>query len=183
MALEKQKAYTDSEFEAFIRLPENSEKRFEFIDGEIIEVPSNPYSSEIAALIIYALLAFVRPRGLGHVTGESGGYIVAEQKLAPDVAFMSAARQPQLVREGYNPIAPDLTVEVVSPSDKQPEIRRKLALYAQAGVLVWLVYPEQKRVEVYAPDQPVEIRYATDTLSGGDVLPDFTLAVHDIFPE
>lgn len=183
MALEKQNAFSDAEFEAFIHLPENSEKRFEFIDGEIIEVPSNPFSSEIAALIIFALLAYVRPRGLGHVTGESGGYVVAGEKLAPDVAFVSSARQPQLAREGYNPVAPDLVVEVVSPSDKQPEIRRKLALYAQAGVLVWLVYPEQKRVEVYAPDQPVEIRYVGDILSGGNVLPEFNLAVGDIFPE
>lgn len=183
MALEKQKVYTDAEFEAFIRLLENADKRFEFVDGEIIEVPSNPYSSEIAALIIYALLAFVRPRGLGRVTGEGAGYIVAGQKLAPGVAYVSSVRQAQLVREGYNPIAPDLAVEVVLPSDKQPEIRRKLALYAQAGVLVWLVYPEQKRVEVYAPDQPVEIRHVGDTLSGGDILPGFILPVCDIFPE
>jgi Uma2 family endonuclease len=182
MALEKQKPYTEADFEAFIRLPENTDKRFEFIDGEIIEVPSNPLSSQIAIFIASAILIFVRPRRLGHVTGEGGGYIVAGQKLAPDVAFVSAARQEQLVQEGYNPIAPDLAVEVVSPSDQQPEIRRKLAIYAEGGVLVWLVYPKQRRVEVYAPDQPVEIIYADGVLTGGAVLPEFSLNVSDIFP-
>lgn len=183
MVLERQKAHTDAEFEAYIRLPENSEKRFEFIEGEIIEAPSNPFSSEIAILIASAILAFVRPRGLGRVTGEGAGYVVAGQKLAPDVAFVSSARQAQLAQEGYNPVPPDLAVEVVSPTDRQPEIRRKLAFYAQDGVLVWLVYPQHKRIEVYAPDQPVEIRYVGDTLTGGSVLPDFVLPVRDIFPE
>jgi Uma2 family endonuclease len=182
MALEKQKAYTDAEFESFIRLPENAEKRFELIDGEIIEVPSNPYSSEIAALIIHALLSFVLGRKLGRVTGEGAGYIVAGRRLSPDVAFVSAARQEQLAREGYNPIAPDLAVEVVSPTDKQPEIRRKLAIYAEGGVLVWLVYPEQRRVEIYAPDQPVEIMFEGNVLSGGTALPGFSLPLADIFP-
>ncbi len=182
MALEKQKIYTDDEFDAFVRLPENADKRLELIDGEIIEVPSNPYSSEIAALIIFALLSFVRSRKLGRVTGEGADYQVAGRKLSPDAAFVSAARQEQLAREGYNPIAPDLAVEVVSPTDRQPEIRRKLAVYAEDGVLVWLVYPEQKRVEIYAPDQPVEIVFEDGTLSGGQILPGFTLPVTDIFP-
>jgi Uma2 family endonuclease len=182
MALEKQQLYTDAEFEAYIRLPEHTDNRYEFIDGEIIEVPSNPFSSEIAILIAAALLAFVRPRSLGRVTGEGAGYMVAGQKLSPDVAFVSAARQDRLAQEGYNPIAPDLAVEVVSPSDKQPAIRRKLAIYADAGVLVWLVYPKQQRVEVYAPDQPVEIAHLDDVLSGGAILPGFTLPLHEIFP-
>lgn len=182
MALEKQKIYTDEEFEAFIRLPENADKRFELIDGEIIEVPSNPYSSEIAILIAAAILAFIRPRNLGRVTGEGAGYRVAGRKLSPDVAYVSAARQEQLAREGYNPIAPDLAVEVVLPTDRQPEIRRKLAIYAEGGVLVWLVYPEQRRVEIYAPDQPVEIVFEEGALSGGQILPDFTLPVTDVFP-
>lgn len=182
MAIEKQQVYSDAEFEAFIRLPENADSRFELIDGEIIEVPSNPFSSEIAILIAAALLAFVRPRNLGRVTGEGAGYMVAGHKLSPDVAFVSAARQEQLAREGYNPIAPDLAVEVLSPTDKQPAIRRKLAIYAEGGVLVWLVYPEQRRIEVYAPDQPVEVLFDGDTLSGGTVLPGFTLLVSDSFP-
>ena len=181
MAIQQPQLYTDAEFEVFIRLPENADRRFELIDGEIIEVPSNAFSSEIAILIAAALLAFVRPRGLGHITGEGAGYNIHGRKLSPDVAFVAQARQAQLAQEGYNPVAPDLVVEVVSPTDKQAAIRRKLALYAQAGVLVWLVYPKRKTVEVYAPDQPVEILRGDEVLDGGEILPGFTLPLNSIF--
>ena len=174
-------AHTLAEFEALIALPENADRRFEFIDGEIIEVPSNPFSSEIAIIIAAALLAFVRSKKLGRVTGEGAGYIVAGRRLSPDVAFVAADRQDQLAREGYNPIAPDLAVEVISPTDRQPAIRRKLAVYAEAGVVVWLIYPSRRIIEIYAPDQPVEIVTIEDSLNGGDVLPDFSLPVRDIF--
>jgi Uma2 family endonuclease len=174
---------TLEEFERFVALPESADLRFEFIDGEIIEVPSNAFSSELAILIASALLAFVRPRKLGRVTGEGAGYIVAGRRLSPDVAFVAAARQDQLAREGYNPIAPDFVVEVVSPTDREPAIRRKLAIYAEAGVLVWLVRPQHKTVEVYEPDQPVEIVGIDGELDGGDVLPEFTLSVRALFEE
>jgi len=176
-------AHTLEEFEAVIALPENADRRFEFIDGEIIDVPSNPFSSEIAILIAAALLAFVRVRKLGRVTGEGAGYIIAGRRLSPDVAFVAASRQDQLAREGYNPIAPDLVVEVVSPTDRQPAIRRKLAIYAEAGVIVWLVYPARRVVEIYAPDQPVEIVGMEGSLEGGDLLPEFVLRVADVFGE
>lgn len=171
------------EFDRFVALPENADLRFEFVDGEIIEVPSNAFSSELAILIAAALLAFIRPHKLGRVTGEGAGYIIAGRKLSPDVAFVAAARQDQLAREGYNPIAPDLVVEVISPTDREPAIRRKLAIYAEADVLVWLVRPRRKTVEVYAPDQPVEIMSINDTLDGGEVLPGFKLPVAEIFAE
>jgi len=171
------------DFDEYVALPENADLRFEFIDGEIIDVPSNAFSSEIAILIAAALLAFVRPRKLGRITGEGAGYIVAGRRLSPDVAFVAAARQDQLAPEGYNPIAPDLVVEVISPTDREPAIRRKLAIYAEAGVQVWLVRPRRKTVEIYAPDQPVEIIGVDDVIDGGDVLPGFKMAVRDMFPE
>lgn len=182
MAIQK-KLYTVEEFERWMSLPEQAGRRFELLDGEIIEVPSNPYSSQIAAFIIAALLAFVRPRKLGHVTGEGGGYIVAGARLAPDVAFVSIARQESLAKQGYNPVAPDLAVEVVSPTDEPDDIEKKLKKYMAANVLVWLVYPEWRRVDVYEPGQTVKSVGLDGTLDGGKVLPGFTLAVRDIFPE
>jgi Uma2 family endonuclease len=171
------------EFERLTELPENRERRFEFIDGEMIEVPSNPLSSEIASFIIAALVMFVRPRKLGHVTGEGAGYMVEGRVLSPDVAFVRQERQAEMPYKGFNPIAPDLAVEVVSATDEQPEIRTKLAIYAKGGVLVWLVYPERRIVEVYAPHQPVRIVEQEGVLEAPEILPGFTLAVRDIFPE
>src|SRR5262245_2721193 len=121
-----QKTMTVEEFEGYTNLPENAELRLEFIDGEIIEVPSNAYSSWVASVIISALVIFVRARNLGYVTGEGGGYKVAGARLAPDAAFVSKARQAALDRQGYNSVAPDLAVEVMSPTDKADDLEKKL---------------------------------------------------------
>lgn len=179
----RKRLFTVSEFEALTHLPENADLRFELIDGEIIEVPSNPYSSAISALIIIALGIFLKGKDLGYVTGEQGGYMVAGARLAPDVAYISKKRQKALVREGYNPIAPDLAVEVVSPSDDPEVLEAKLKKYAEAGVLVWVVYPDRQEVNVHAPGQAVETLGIDDTLSGETILLGFELPVREIFPE
>lgn len=95
--------YSVEEFEDFVNLPENEDKLFEFIGGEIVEVPSNPYTSFIASIILTALMNFVMKHKLGFVTGEAGGYIVQGERYAPDVAFISNVKQRKLVRGGYNP--------------------------------------------------------------------------------
>jgi Uma2 family endonuclease len=179
----RRKMFTVDEFEQFVKLPQNANRRFEYINGELIEVPSNPYSSQIAALIIAALVYFLRGKNLGHVTGEQGGYIVAGARVAPDVAYISKARQAALVKEGYNPLAPDLAVEVISPSDDEALIADKIGLYMQAGVLLWVVYPPRFEVEVHTPGQPVQTLGLNDRLDGGDLLPGFSLPIRDIFPE
>jgi Uma2 family endonuclease len=172
---------TAEDFDAFTLLPENSERLFEFVGGEIVEVPSNPYSSAVAAKFLIALGIFLQGKNLGHLTGEAGGYIVSGERYAPDVAFISKARQPELARSGYNPNPPDRAVEVVSPTDSEKLLRIKLANYLAAGTVVWVAYPQSKEVEVYAPGEPVKILDETQTLDGGKVLPGFKLRIADLF--
>lgn len=174
---------TVEEFDRFADLPENSEKILEFVAGEIIEVPSNPYVSYIVGRIFRRIANFVEERSLGYTTGEAGGYMVAGERYAPDVAYISKERQPELAKEGYNPNPPDLAVEVDFPSSLQSQriLRRKQSNYLSAGTLLWVVYPETKEVEVFVPGEPVKILGINDTLDGGTVLPGFTLAVKDIF--
>ena len=177
------KPVTAEEFERFVMLPENAERLFELVGGEIVEVVSNSESSELGALMIILLGSFVRPRGLGRITGADGGYIISGERYLPDCAYISKAKQPKRSRVAYNPTPPDLAVEVLSPSNTPTEMRIKIVNYLRAGVLVWVVDPDLQRVEVYAPDQPPRILGLTDTLDGGSVLPGFTLAVKDIFSE
>ncbi len=178
------KRYTVEEFDQFVNLPENADKLFEFIGGESVEVPSNPYVSEIAALIIFFIQLHLREQGIkGHVTGEAGGYMVSGERYAPDVAFISRAKQPELARQGYNPNPPDLAVEVLSPTDTDRHLRIKITNYLLAGTVVWVVHPDNREVEVYVPGQPVKIVDVNGTLDGGEVLPDFSLMVKEIFPE
>ncbi len=186
MAVQLKPQITQADFEAFIHLPENLDRTFELVGGEIIEVPSNPFVSKIAAKIILFLGMYLLNNDSGHVTGEAGGYRVNGELYAPDVAYISYARQPELAHKGYNPNPPEIAVEVISDADSRDEqatLRRKLANYLAAGVLVWVVNPYDRFIEVYLPGKPVVVLDENGTLDGGEILPGFTLPVKDIFPK
>jgi Uma2 family endonuclease len=170
-------------FDEFAELPENADKLLEYIAGEVVEVPSNAYASEISGVVFGELYIFLKGKNWGHLMGEAGGYMVSGERYAPDVAFISKAKQMELARKGYNPNPPDLAVEVDSPStlESQENLGVKVVNYLAAGTVVWVFKPEKKRVEVYVPGQPVRILGVDDVLEGGDVLPGFTLAIKDIF--
>jgi Uma2 family endonuclease len=174
---------TPDEFERYALLPKNEDHLLELICGEVVEMPSNPFSSYVGSIILAALMAFVRPRKLGYVTGEAGGYRVGAERYAPDAAFISFARQPELAHSGYNPNPPELAVEVVYPATVQAldEIRKKIVNYLLVGTLLWVVFPEKKIIEVYAPNTPVRVLGIHDALDGGEVLPGFSLPLKDIF--
>ena len=183
MVLDRQRT-TVLEFNQFVEREENADKLFELIGGEIVEVPSNPFASEIGYNIGFPIKLFLRENNIaGHVTGEAGGFVVAGERYAPDVAYISAKRQPELAPEGYNPNPPELAVEVDYPSTlaSQRKLRTKIASYLAAGTLLWVIYPETKEVEVYAPGQSMHLFGIDDLLDGGDVLPGFKLPVKDIF--
>jgi Uma2 family endonuclease len=171
------------EFDQIVMLPENANKQLEYIGGEIVEMVSNDYSSEVAARILGYIFAYLLQNNIGRVTGADGGYQVAGERYIPDVAFISKARQPEPSHDAYNPNTPDLAVEVLSPSDKADDIRIKIANYLAAGTLLWVVEPESKTVEIYMAGQKGRRARVGDILDGSDVLPGFTLAVKDVFPE
>jgi Uma2 family endonuclease len=178
-----ERTFTAEEFDEFILLPEHGDTLFELINGRVYPVVSNNRSSRIAGKILTFINVFVLAQKIGYVTGADGGYIVAGERLMPDVAFMSKARQPRRSKEAYNPLAPDLAVEVLSPSDDESNVRIKLADYLRAGTVVWIVNPDTRTVEIHLPDQPSSKLTENDTLAGGDVLPGFTLPVSDIFED
>ncbi|MBC8100123.1 MAG: Uma2 family endonuclease [Armatimonadetes bacterium] len=170
------------EFDHLMTLPEHAERHFELIHGEMVEVVSNGYSSEIAALFVAVLFNWVQIHPLERVTGADGGYMVNGERYIPDAAYISKVKQPTRSYAAYNPLAPDLAVEVLSPGNTPAQIRTKVFNYIQAGTVVWLVDPDQQQVEVYAPGQPAQILGMTDTLEGGNLLSGFTLAINTIFP-
>jgi Uma2 family endonuclease len=183
MAVQTQRM-TVEEFERFAELPENANRRLEYIGGEIVEVVSNSYSSLVAAQVLIALGAYVNHHRLGYVTGADGGYKVAEKEdYIPDVGFISKDRLPDPPHDAWISLPPDLAVEVLSPSDEPDNTRIKIINYLAADTVVWVIDPDQKQVEVYMPGQAGKRLGENDTLDGGDVLPGFTLAVKDIFPE
>jgi Uma2 family endonuclease len=161
----------------FDELARSSDHPLEFVGGEVYEVVSNWDSSEIAMSLGSFISAFVRAHGLGKVTGADGGYKIGNERYIPDVAFVKQERLTDKYEEGYFPVAPDLAVEVLSPSDSERKMRIKIANYLQAGTVVWLVNPAESSVEVYVPGKQVEVLNLNGTLDGDSVLPGFRLEV------
>jgi Uma2 family endonuclease len=178
-----EKKMTAEDFDRWVTRPENVDRDCEFIGGEIVEVVSNNYSSKITGLIIGYLVLFVTPRQLGDVTVTNGGYMVNSERYMPDVAYISRVRQPTPSHDAYNPNAPDLAVEVLSPSNSGSQMRVKITNYLLAGTTVWVVDPELKQIEIYVPGQTPRILGVEDTLDGGSILPGFQLRVSDLFPD
>ena len=181
MAVQTHIRVSVEEFEKIAALPENADKHLEYIGGEIVEVVSNSDSSEIALNIGTEIRHYLKTHDLGRATSSDGGYKVSGEDYMPDVGFISKAKQPKRPNTAWNPLAPDLAVEVVSPTDRAQNIATKVANYLAAGTVVWYFYPQDKEVYVYEPGQPVKALGIDDMLDGGKVLPGFKLAVKDVF--
>jgi Uma2 family endonuclease len=177
----EEKSCTAADFEQIAALPENRERRLEYIGGEVIEVVSNNEASRVAASILAEIRMFIKGRALGWVTGADGGYVVSGERYIPDVGFISRQRQPDPCRETWNPLSPDLAVEVMSPTDSQRDMTIKIANYLAASTIVWLVQIPERRVLVFVPGQPVIQVGDSGVLTGGTLLPDFQLALKDVF--
>lgn len=183
VASKKHKLVPIEEFEAFIALPENAERRFELIHGEIIEKVPTEEHSLIVGNLYFVLRTFVDERGLGRVAFEVRRKMPDDRHNArlPDVEFTSKERLLPVVKKGAVPQMPDLAVEVKSPDDKLPKLREKAAYYLANGTrLVWLVYPEKRLVIVLTADSE-DILTESDTLTGGEVIPGFEVPVSRIF--
>jgi Uma2 family endonuclease len=159
--------------------------RHELIRGELIQMPpASHLHSTLAAWIVTVLNMHVRPQQLRHVTGADGGYILSRNPdvvVAPDAAFVLSDRLPDEIPT-YLELAPDLAVEVVSPSDRMNDVTDKVMLYLDAGAqLVWIVQPTLKTVTVHYPDRTSRTLTTDDQLDGGEVLPGFQIAVSELF--
>jgi Uma2 family endonuclease len=163
-----------AEFEAEAR-----EGLWELIDGEPIEVtPSAGLSSMIASRISGELYIYLRDHPIGHAFSADGGFILFGDRAtvrSPAAAFVRIERLPE-VPAAYIPLAPDLAVEVLSPSDHLPDTLAKATMYLQAGVsLVWVIDPRKHTATIFRQDEgPVTIG-KDGVLDGEEVLPGFTL--------
>jgi Uma2 family endonuclease len=173
------------DFDQMVHLPENADKRLEYVGGEIYELVSNDIAAKITGLIHGYLFVYLLKNKIGWLSSAEGGFMVMGERYVPDVAFLAYETQPETTGVAYRPIPPDLAVEVVSSerSDENRNLNIKVSNFVAAGTVVWVVRPESKTVEVHAPGQAVKVLHMGDSVSGGDVLPDFTLKLSDIFAD
>jgi Uma2 family endonuclease len=171
--------------EDLIAIQDREKRNCELIDGVLVEKPLGYPESLLAAWIIVLLGDYIRQHDVGTIAGESGATrLMPGLVRIPDVSFVSYDRLPDraALSEPILGLAPDLAVEVLSPSNTKREMDLKVREYFLAGVrLVWLVDPGKRTVRVYtAPDQSVRLTEG-QVLDGGDVLPGLRLPLREVF--
>lgn len=177
------------EFWQFVCQPENADKRFELINGELVEMPQpGEEHGFIAGEIAFYIRLFNSDRKLGILTVAAGYYSQKDRStvLGPDVAFRRVDASAPPLQKKWAPTMPDLAVEIKSPSNTLAELRQKAAIYLRHETqLVWIVIPDRRGVEVCQLDANGEVErefIAEDgALSGEDVLPGFSLELSLLF--
>jgi Uma2 family endonuclease len=172
--------------EDLFRLPED-ETHTELIRGELKQrAPAGGEHGSLAGELHFRVSLFTHNERLGGRTFIADtGFILQRDPdtvRAPDFAFIRQERLPDgLPPIAYIPIAPDLAVEIISPSESAEDVHDKVREYLDAGTaLIWLVYPRRKSVVVQT-HQGARTLNGDDVLDGGDVLPGFHLPICEIF--
>lgn len=157
----------------------------ELVDGVLVEKTMGYSESRLAVAIIVALEMYASEKNLGIVLGPDGTLrILRDQIRVPDVCFIRWSKFPggTLPRVQVPQIAPDLEVEVLSPSNSKGEMQRKLHDYFTAGVeLVWYIDPVSRTATVYTSPDEYQVLDENQTLTGGSVLPGFELPLKTLF--
>ena len=176
--------------EEMLRLPDDG-WRYEVVEGVLVRMAgSGDEATTIGQTMSFALNAHIRPRRLGIVTGADGVYKFkgAETGLLPDVGFYAAEKRARIVdRTKPIPFAPDLAVEVASPSQDRDALAAKARRYLRGGTrLVWVVWPDRREIDVWRTGDhtyPSAVLTDHDRLDGNDVVPDFVYPVADVFAD
>ena len=173
--------------EDFLELTKDEGKRHELVEGRLVPVCAAASRSAIVATnISTSINSFVRQHRLGVCGGADWSFRLKSNPdtvRMPDVGFVRAERIPPAgVPSGAWDGAPDLAVEVLSPSNRFSEIMERVQDFFDAGTrLMWVIDPDRRNARVFAPDRAVTVVGADGTLDGEDVLPGFTLPLPEIW--
>lgn len=159
---------------------------YELVEGHLVEKPMGYLANLVAGNVTLHLKLHCRTNHAGDVLPEQSFECFPHDEdlvRRPDVAFIAAARVPASLPRGHVRFAPDLAVEVISPTNTVLEMDEKLADYWSAGVpMVWIVNPDARLVRVHRPRQPILEYSGDDVLIGDPVLPGFAVPVREFWP-
>ncbi len=174
----------------FAELPEPADGgRLELHRGRVVRMaPVGPDHGERAGRLSGRLDAFSERHNLGRIRVETGYWMGTnpDHILAPDVSFVREARAAEeTVRHGAVEQAPDLAIEIVSPSERENDVASKVADYLAAGVSrVWVVRPALRTITVHRPNGDAHTYSPADTPSSDDAAfgtPGFSLPLREVF--
>ena len=172
----------------FQSLPWPDGVRYELDEGELVSMPfPAPFHNIVAGVIYRVLWSFVDDNHLGGVFPSDTGYVLSREKATvrgPDVSFVQADRYRSIDLTRDIEGAPDLAVEVVSPSETAADLHKKTRQYLAAGSqVVWIVYLDSREIEVHHRDTTIRLLSEIDTVTADDLLPGFAVKVREFFPE
>src|SRR5579859_1567126 len=172
---------TATEFE---ELPTDESGRTELDEGKVVwhsfyDLDAGACGAEI----LFALADYARAHEAGNVYAASPGFELSEDTVrAPGGAFVRKERLAAVHRKGFGKGAPDLAVEIFSPSDSVRQLMRKVKQYFAAGChTVWIVYPERREIQVLEATGADRLLGAGDSLEAPELLPGFSAPIQPIF--
>jgi len=172
--------------EELLQMPDDG-LRYELVKGELVKMAPAGHGHGVLAMEIgWRLAQHVATHSLGQVCAAETGFRIASNPdtvRAPDVVFISQGRVEGVgLVDGYWPGAPDLAVEVISPTDIYTAVQAKVLDWLDAGTLmVAVVNPRQQTVTVYRSRTDINILTVNDIMDGQDVVSGWTLAIQDLF--
>jgi Uma2 family endonuclease len=166
--------------------PEGDSVRIELDEGELITMPpageEHGFCGNNIAILLWNP---VKRCKLGRVYNAGTGFrLNATTVRAPDVAFVRKERLAEVRQGVFANGAPDLAVEVFSPSDSVRQLMRKVKQYFTAGChTVWIVYPDRREVNILEASGADRLLSAGDILEAPELLPGFSVPVVEFFAE
>jgi Uma2 family endonuclease len=159
--------------------------RYELIAGELYMMsPAGWRHGEVIGTLHGLLWQYVNEHHLGSVFGAETGFLISRNPdtvRAPDIAFIAKSSMPaNKPTQAYWPGAPDLAVEVLSPSDNTDAAAKKIAAWLAAGAVVWEVDPDNESITVHATAS-MRVYSGSEILLGEPAVPGFRCNLDDIF--
>jgi Uma2 family endonuclease len=158
-------------------------KNYEYVNGKLEKkFMPNAKHSGLATRVAGELFIYLKKHKVGRVYSEAH-FQIGKDKRIPDVAFIESTKipktgEPQL----FWTFAPDLAIEIVSPTDYYQDVLEKIDDYFSAKVKqVWLINPEKETLTIYFSSKKTTILAKQDTLTCEEILPNFSLKLSDIF--
>ncbi len=167
--------------EDLMRLPRDGRK-WELVDGGLQEVATSAKHDQIVIWLGRLVGPYADDHGI--LTASQAGFRMASGNVRlPDFAFTRYDRFPNSeVPDGFVEFAPDLAVEIISPSEEPTDMARKVGEYFVSGAQqVWHMFPETRTLIVFRSPSNATIYQPDDEIDMNDLLPGFHSRVADLF--
>ena len=166
------------------RLPDEPGYRVELSYGMLVREPQpGAIHGRVTDRLANAMRNFATKHDLGEVTSHCG-YLISRGPdcvRGPDVAFIRKSRIPADPPRSFWPFAPDLAIEVASPGNTLAELQQKVIEYFDGGTQeVWIIEPKTQTALIYRSAHDVTLLHVVDQLSGGDLLPGFSISLAEL---